>query len=64
VKKISMQTIIESKLEKGLAEGRAEGVKEGMKAVALKMLQEELSLETISHITGFTQKEILDIKEG
>lgn len=44
--------------EQGLQEGRAEAKEEDKKEYAKKMLEEKISLEVISRITGLSEEEI------
>lgn len=43
---------------KGIKEGRKEGRKEGKIDVARKLLQQGITIEVISQVTGFTKEEI------
>ena len=44
--------------EEGLKEGRAEGVKQNSFDIAKRMLEKGIDIETISELTGLTEKEI------
>ncbi len=44
--------------EEGLKEGRAEGVKQNSFDIAKRMLEKGIDIETISEMTGLTEKEI------
>ena len=44
--------------EEGLKEGRAEGVKQNSFDIAQRMLEKGIDIETISELTGLTEKEI------
>ena len=47
--------------EEGLKEGRAEGVKQTSFDIAKRMLEKEIDIETISELTGLTDKEISEL---
>ena len=47
--------------EEGLKEGRAEGVKQNSFDIAKRMLEKEIDIETISELTGLTEKEISEL---
>ena len=51
----------ESGREEGLKEGRAEGVKQTSFDIAKRMLEKEIDIETISELTGLTEKEISEL---
>ena len=51
----------ESGREEGLKEGRAEGVKQNSFDIAKRMLEKEIDIETISELTGLTEKEISEL---
>ena len=44
--------------EEGREEGRAEGVKQNSFDIAKRMLEKGIDIETISELTGLTEKEI------
>ena len=44
--------------EEGIKEGRAEGVKQNGFDIAKRMLEKGIDIETISELTGLTEKEI------
>ena len=44
--------------EEGLTEGRAEGAKQKSFDIAKRMLEKGIDIETISELTGLTEKEI------
>ena len=44
--------------EEGIKEGRAEGVKQNSFDIAKRMLEKGIDIETISELTGLTEKEI------
>ena len=49
----------------GLKKGRIEGLKEGKKTMIVEIIQKgvsnNMSVETLTQITGLTEKEVLDI---
>ena len=47
--------------EEGLKEGRAEGVKQNSFDIAKRMLEKGIDIETISELTGLTEKEISEL---
>ena len=47
--------------EEGLKEGRAEGVKQTSFDIAKRMLEKGIDIETISELTGLTEKEISEL---
>ena len=47
--------------EEGLTEGRAEGAKQKSFDIAKKMLEKGIDIETISELTGLTEKEISEL---
>ena len=47
--------------EEGFKEGRAEGVKQTSFDIAKRMLEKEIDIETISELTGLTDKEISEL---
>ena len=47
--------------EEGLEEGRAEGVKQNSFDIAKRMLEKGIDIETISELTGLTEKEISEL---
>ena len=51
----------EEGLKEGLKEGRAEGVKQTSFDIAKRMLEKEIDIETISELTGLTDKEISEL---
>ena len=48
----------ETGLEEGRAEGRAEGARQNSFDIAKRMLENGIDIETISVLTGLTEKEI------
>ena len=50
---------------KGLKKGRIEGLKEGKKTMIVEIIQNgvsnNMSVETLTQLTGLTEKEVLDI---
>ena len=48
--------------DRGRAEGRAEGKAEGKAEVALRMLEEGISIEVVSRITGLKRSELNKLK--
>ena len=47
--------------EEGFKEGRAEGVKQTSFDIAKRMLEKGIDIETISELTGLTEKEISEL---
>ena len=47
--------------EEGLKEGRAEGAKQTSFDIAKRMLEKGIDIETISELTGLTEKEISEL---
>ncbi|MCQ2010337.1 transposase [Sporolactobacillus sp. STSJ-5] len=47
----------------GMAEGKTEGKIEAQKEMALRMLQKQMDLHTISELTGLSIKEIINLKK-
>ena len=47
--------------KKGHAEGREEGVKQNSFDIAKRMLEKGIDIETISVLTGLTEKEISEL---
>ena len=47
--------------EEGLKEGRAEGTKQTSFDIAKRMLEKGIDIETISELTGLTEKEISEL---
>ena len=47
--------------EKGLKEGREEGAKRNSCDIAKRMLETGIDIETISELTGLTEKEISEL---
>ena len=53
----------ETGLEEGLAKGRAEGREEERNSIVLKMLQNNLPVQTICDVTGLSVEEVAKLKE-
>ena len=53
----------ETGLEEGLAKGRAEGREEERNSIVLKMLQNNLPVQTICDVTGLSLEEVVKLKE-
>ena len=51
----------ESGREEGREEGRAEGVKQNSFDIAKRMLEKGIDIETISELTGLTEKEVSEL---
>ena len=47
--------------EEGIKEGRAEGAKQKSCDIAKRMLEKGIDIETISELTGLTEKEISEL---
>ena len=54
----------EISLEEGLAKGRAEGREEERNSIVLKMLQNNLPVQTICDVTGLSVEEVAKLKES
>ena len=52
---------IEYARETGREEGRKEGVKQNSFNIAKRMLEKGIDIETISELTGLTEKEISEL---
>ena len=57
------ETGLEEGLAKGLAKGREEGRKEERNSIVLKMLQNNLPVQTICDVTGLSAEEVAKLKE-
>ena len=53
----------ETGLEEGLAKGREEGREEERNSIVLKMLQNNLPVQTICDVTGLSVEEVAKLKE-
>ena len=53
----------ETGLEEGLAKGREEGREEERNSIVLKMLQNNLPVQTICDVTGLSLEEVAKLKE-
>ena len=53
----------ETGLEEGLAKGREEGREEERNSIVLKMLQNNLPVQTICDVTGLSLEEVTKLKE-
>ena len=51
-------------LEEGLAKGRVEGREEERNSIVLKMLQNNLPVQTICDVTGLSLEEVIKLKES
>ena len=54
---------LEEGLEKGLEKGREEGREEERNSIVLKMLQNNLPVQTICDVTGLSLEEVAILKE-
>jgi len=54
---------IEKGLEEGRQKGLKEGIKEGIRETVIKMLKLNMDVLTIKQISGFSEQEIMEIKE-
>ena len=56
---------MDTAFEEGKVEGKEEGLKEGKKTMIVEIIQKgvsnNMSVETLTQITGLTEKEVLDI---
>ena len=50
--------------EEGLKEGRKEGLQKGRREVVFNMLQKNLEIPLISEVTGMSEREIRELKNG
>ena len=57
------ETGLEEGLAKGLAKGREEGREEERNSIVLKMLQNNLPVQTICDVTGLSVEEVAKLKE-
>ena len=57
------ETGLEEGLAKGRAEGREEGREEERNSIVLKMLQNNLPVQTICDVTGLSLEEVAKLKE-
>ena len=53
----------ETGLEEGLAKGREEGREEERNSIVLKMLQNNLPVQTICDVTGLSVEDVAKLKE-
>ena len=53
----------ETGLEEGLAKGRAEGREEERNSIVLKMLKNNLPVQTICDVTGLSVEEVLKLQK-
>ncbi len=53
----------ETGLEEGLAKGREEGREEERNSIVLKMLQNNLPVQTICDVTGLSLEDVAKLKE-
>ena len=62
------KTSLEEGLAKGRAEGRAEGLEKGFEKgrydMILKMVQNDLPIQTICEITGLSLEEVAKLKDS
>ena len=56
--KLGREGWLEQGFKKGMAEGRTEGVNEGRSEVALRMIEEGMSLEIVCRMTGLGRSEL------
>ena len=56
---------MDNAFEEGKVEGKEEGLKEGKKTMIVEIIQNgvsnNMSVETLTQLTGLTEKEVLDI---
>ena len=50
--------------EKGWREGQKEGIQKGIRKIVLNMLQERADISFISKMTGLSEEEIKELKNG
>ena len=55
---------LEEELAKGRKEGREEGREEERNSIVLKMLQNNLPVQTICDVTGLSLEEVTKLKES
>ena len=58
------ETGLEEGLAKGRAEGREEGREEERNSIVLKMLKNNLPVQTICDVTGLSLEEVTKLKES
>ena len=58
------ETALEEGLAKGRKEGREEGREEERNNIVLKMLQNNLPVQTICDVTGLSLEEVAKLKES
>ncbi len=58
------ETGLEEGLAKGRAEGREEGREEERNSIVLKMLKNNLPVQTICDVTGLSVEEVTKLKES
>ena len=58
------ETGLEEGLAKGRAEGREEGREEERNSIVLKMLKNNLPVQTICDVTGLSVEEVAKLKES
>ncbi len=58
------ETGLEEGLAKGLVKGREEGREEERNSIVLKMLQNNLPVQTICDVTGLSLEEVTKLKES
>ena len=58
------ETGLEEGLAKGRAEGREEGREEERNSIVLKMLKNNLPVQTICDVTGLSVEEVAKLKEN
>ena len=51
-------------IQKGIQKGRQEGIQEGRQQVVLNMIQKKLDASLISELTGLSEEEIKNLKNG
>ena len=57
------ETGLEEGIAKGIAKGREEGREEERNSIVLKMLQNNLPVQTICDVTGLSLEEVAKLKE-
>ena len=58
-----MKSMFAHGVEQGIEQGRTEGAKEQSIAIAKKMLEKNINIETIMETTGLDKEEIEKLKE-
>ena len=60
---MTFEQYVKEEREEAREEGRQEGLREGYNTIICRMLQENVSVEEISRLTGIPKEQILELKE-